>query len=163
MLKRLIWLVVATVFFAFQVAVGTASAIELDRDTRTVTLNDKGETVTLSSKQVQEGKRLFNQACSQCHAGGVTKTDFNVSLGLDDLSNATPRRDNLASLVDYMHNPTTYDGENSIAELHPSTSSADIFPEMRNLSDNDLADIAGYILVQPKILGSQWGGGKAYR
>lgn len=163
MLKRYIWLVVATLFFAFQVAVGSAAAVELDEATRTVTLNENGDTVTLNLKQVKDGKRLFNYACSQCHAGGVTKTDFNVSLGMDDLSGATPRRDNLTALVDYMNHPTTYDGEASIAELHPSTESADIFPEMRNLTDEDLKAIAGFILMQPKIMGEQWGGGKAYR
>jgi len=163
MLKRYICLVVATLFFAFQVAVGSAAAVELDEATRTVTLNETGATVTLSPKEVKDGKRLFNYACAQCHAGGVTKTDFNVSLGMDDLSGATPRRDNLTALVDYMNHPTTYDGETGIAELHPSTESADIFPEMRNLTDEDLKAIAGFILMQPKIQGEQWGGGKAYR
>ena len=62
-----------------------------------------------------------------------------------------------------MKNPTTYDGFTEISELHPSIKSADIFAEMRNLTDDDLYAIAGYILIQPKIMGTQWGGGKAYR
>jgi len=41
--------------------------------------------------------------------------------------------------------------------------SADIFAEMRNLSDDDLYSIAGHILLQPKIIGKQWGGGKGAR
>ena len=65
--------------------------------------------------------------------------------------------------MDYLHNPTTYDGFVEISELHPSTKSADIFPEMRNLSEDDLVDVAGHILMQPTILGEQWGGGKAPR
>ena len=52
--------------------------------------------------------------------------------------------------------------EEEISELHPSTRSADIFTEMRNLTDEDLVAIAGHILLQPKILGSQWGGGNSY-
>lgn len=163
MLKRYIWLVVATVFFTFQVVVGSAAAVELSEDVRTVSLNDKGEQVTLSLKQVAEGKRLFNYACAQCHVGGVTKTDFNISLGPNDLAGATPPRDNIVALVDYMHHPTTYDGETPISELHPSTESADIFATMRNLTEDDLYEIAGHILLQPKILGAQWGGGKAVR
>jgi len=48
------------------------------------------------------------------------------------------------------------------AEVHPSLKSADIFPKMRNLTDKDLTNIAGHILVAPKILGEKWGGGKIY-
>lgn len=163
MLKRYLWLAVATVFFAVQLFVGTAAAVELDDNVRTVPLNPQGDTVVLSLKQVQQGKRLFTDVCAQCHVGGVTKTNPNVELGPDDLALATPPRNNIASLVDYMKKPTTYDGEIEIAELHPSLKSADIFPEMRNLTDDDLYAIAGYILIQPKVLGEQWGGGKAYR
>lgn len=64
--------------------------------------------------------------------------------------------------MDYIKNPTTYDGEYEISELHPSIKSADIFTEMRNLTDDDLKAIAGYILVQPKVIGIKWGGGKIY-
>ena len=72
-------------------------------------------------------------------------------------------RDNVVALVDYMHHPTTYDGETEIAELHPSMDSADIFTEMKNLSEDDMYNIAGHILMQPKIMGEQWGGGKTVR
>lgn len=163
MLKRFIWLAVATVFFAFQMAVGNAAALELDAATRTVTLNDKGEAVTLNLKQVKEGKRLFNYACAKCHTGGVTKTDYNVGLGPKDLAGATPPRNSIAGLVDYLRHPTTYDGETAISEFHPSIESADIYPEMRNLTEDDLYAIAGHILIQPKIVGEQWGGGKSVR
>ncbi|HEY9698501.1 MAG TPA: photosystem II cytochrome c-550 [Trichocoleus sp.] len=162
MFKRYVWLVAVTVFLAFQLFVGGATAAELDTATRTVPLDDKGETVTLSLEQVSEGKRLFNYACGQCHVGGVTKTDPNVGLDPEALALATPRRDNIKSLVDYMNNPTTYDGQDSIAELHPSTQSADIFPKMRNLTNDDLTAIAGHILLQPKVVGEKWGGGKIY-
>jgi len=163
MLKRFIWLAVATIFFAFQLVVTSATALELDASTRTVKLNEQGENLTLSLKQVKEGKRLFNYACAQCHAGGTTKTDFNVGLGTADLAGATPPRDNVIALVDYMQHPTTYDGETDIAEVHPSMESADIFTEMRNLTQDDLTAIAGHILLQPKIVGDKWGGGKSVR
>ena len=61
-----------------------------------------------------------------------------------------------------MKNPTTYDGLESIAEIHPSIKSADIFPKMRSLSEDDLGTIAGHILMQPKIASEKWGGGKIY-
>ncbi len=161
-MKRFILLAVATVFFAFQIAVGSAAAVELSSEVRTVKGNEGGDSIVLSLEQVQQGKRLFNATCSKCHAGGRTKTDPNVGLSTDVLAGATPPRDNIAALVDYMKNPTTYDGEIEIAELHPSLKSADIYPEMRNLTDDELEAIAGHILLQPKILGRGWGGGKVY-
>jgi photosystem II cytochrome c550 len=160
-MKRFILLAVATVFFAFQLAVGNATAVELDPAIRTVKANQAGDTMTLSLKQVKEGKRLFNDTCAQCHGGGRTKTDPNVGLAPDVLAGATPQRDNIAALVDYMKNPTTYDGEIEISELHPSTKSADIYTEMRNLTDDDLEAIAGHILLQPKLI-EGWGMGKAF-
>lgn len=162
MLKRYIWLVMATVFFAFQSFVGHAMAAELSAETRTVPLNDRGDSITLSLKQVKEGKRLFQYACAQCHVGGITKTDPNVGLDPEALSLATPPRNNLDALVDYMKNPTSYDGVESIAEVHPSLKSKDTFPEMRNLTEDDLVAIAGHILLQPKVVGEKWGGGKIY-
>lgn len=161
-MKRFILLAVVTIFFVFQIGVGSVTAVELTSDVRTVKANPAGDTLTLSLEQVQKGKRLFNDTCSQCHGGGRTKTDPNVGLGTDSLSGATPPRDNIAALVDYMKNPTTYDGETEIAELHPSIKSADIYTEMRNLTDEDLEAIAGHILLQPKIIGKMWGGGKVY-
>jgi photosystem II cytochrome c550 len=162
MLKKYFWLAVATLVFTFQMVVGSAFAIELDVETRTVSKNAQGDTIVLTAKQVQEGKRLFNAVCSQCHNGGITKTDPNVGLEPEALALATPPRDNVESLVDYMKNPTTYDGEYSIAEIHPSMKSSDIFPEMRDLTDENLKAIAGHILIQPKIVGERWGGGKIY-
>jgi photosystem II cytochrome c550 len=162
MFKKYIWLIAITLFFAFQSFVGGAIAAELDAATRTVPSNAKGATVVLSAKQVAQGKRMFNYACGQCHVGGVTKTDPNIGLDPETLALASPPRNNVDALVDYMKNPTTYDGLDSIAELHPSTQSADIFPKMRNLTEDDLVAIAGHILLQPKVVGQKWGGGKIY-
>jgi len=144
-------------FLSFQ-----AFAIELDQATRTVQLDNTGKTTVLTLEEVKRGKRLFNASCSQCHTGGITKTNPNVGLDPDSLSLANPPRNNIESLVSYMKNPTTYDGLESIAEIHPSIKSADIFPRMRTLSEEDLYAIAGHILVQPKIASEKWGGGKIY-
>jgi photosystem II cytochrome c550 len=137
-------------------------ANELDENTRTVPLDSSGTTVILTPEQVKRGKRLFNSSCGNCHVGGITKTNPNLGLEPDALSLATPPRDNIDALVDYMKNPTTYDGLESIAELHPSVKSADIFPKMRSLSDEDLFAIGGHILLQPKLSSEKWGGGKIY-
>jgi photosystem II cytochrome c550 len=162
MFRRLIGVVVVTILLTLQMLVGSATALELNEAIRTVPLNDKGDTIVLSLEQVKEGKRLFNFACAQCHAGGVTKTNQNVGLEPEALAGALPNRNNIEGLVDYMKNPTTYDGEREISEIHPSIKSANIFKVMRNLTDDNLKAIAGHILLQPKVVGTKWGGGKIY-
>jgi photosystem II cytochrome c550 len=142
--------------------VQTVNALELDEDTRTVTLDAKGNTVVMTPEQVKRGKRLFNNACAICHVGGLTKTNPNVGLDVEALSLATPPRDNVTSLVAYFKDPMSYDGTDSISEIHPSIKSADIFPKMRSLTDEDLFAIAGHILLQPKVVNEKWGGGKIY-
>jgi photosystem II cytochrome c550 len=142
--------------------IAQVNALELDEDTRTVPLDSKGNNVVLTLEQVKRGKRLFNNACAICHVGGLTKTNPNVGLDPESLSLATPPRDNISSLIDYLKNPTTYDGLDFISELHPSIKSADIFPKMRSLTDEDLFAIGGHILLQPKIVNEKWGGGKIY-
>jgi len=139
-----------------------ANAIELDEATRTVSLDSSRNEVVLTTEQVKRGKRLFNASCGSCHTGGITKTNPNVGLDTEALTLATPTRNSIVGLVDYMKNPTTYDGLESIAEVHPSIISADIFPKMRSLSEEDLFAIAGHILVQPRIISEKWGGGKIY-
>ena len=157
--SQILSLVLVGIFGLF---VTTASAIDLDEATRTVVKDGSGKTVVLTPEQVKRGKRLFNATCGACHVGGVTKTNPNVGLDPEALSLATPRRDNIDSLVDYLKNPTTYDGLESIAEVHPSIKSADIYPRMRSVTDEDLVAMAGHILLQPKILTEKWGGGKTY-
>lgn len=139
-----------------------ANAIDLDEATRTVILDSSGKTTVLSPEQVKRGKRLFNSTCGACHVGGITKTNPNVGLDPEALSLATPRRDNVLALVDFLKNPTSYDGQAYIAETHPSIKSADIYPRMRSLTDDDLYSIAGHVMLQPKIVTEKWGGGKIY-
>ena len=161
MFKKYIWLVVAAVFLVGNLCVGgNAMAAELDETIRTIPLNEQGDTVVLSLEQVSQGRRKFNYACATCHVQGITKTNPNVGLEPEALEGAYPNRNNLEALVDYLNNPTTYDGLIEISELHPSTQSTDIFPKMRSLTDDDLVAISGYILLQPKVMGDMWGAGK---
>jgi len=150
-----------TIFSSFSY-IASSNAIELDPSTLTVPLDNSGKTVVLNPEQVKRGKRLFNSSCASCHTGGITKTNPNVGLDPDSLSLAIPNRTNIAGLIDYMKNPTSYDGLESIVEVHPSIASADIFPKMRSLSEEDLFAIAGHILSQPQIISEKWGGGKIY-
>ena len=162
MLKKYSQLFSVLFFGIFSMSVMTASAIDLDEATRTVVKDGSGKTIVLTPEQVKRGKRLFNATCGACHVGGITKTNPNIGLDPEALSLATPRRDSIDSLVDYLKNPTSYDGLESIAEVHPSIASADIYPRMRSVTDEDLTAMAGHILLQPKILTEKWGGGKTY-
>ena len=162
MLKRLLFAAVAALFLAIQFNIGSVNALELDENIRTVKANDQGEEVVLSLKQVKQGQKVFVDSCSYCHKGGATKTNPNVNLGLTALANAYPARDNIEGIVDYLKHPTTYDGEKDIYEFHPNTTRSDLYPIMRNLTDEDLEAVAGHILIQPEIRGILWGGGKVY-
>ena len=148
--------------FIFTGFADNAFAIDLDEATRTVTVDGSGKTSVLTPEQVKRGKRLFNATCGACHLGGITKTNPNVGLDPEALSLAVPRRDSIEGLIDFLKDPTTYDGTESIAEVHPSIRSADIYPRMRSVTDEDLTAISGHILLQPKIITEKWGGGKIY-
>ncbi len=157
MVKRFIWVAIATVFFIFQFQISSANALELDEGTLTVKLDEAGKSVLLSSKEVTQGQRIFNSSCTKCHLQGKTKTNNNITLGLEDLVGSEPPRDNVLALVDYLKKPTSYDGENDLSEVHPNISRTDLFPEMKNLTEDDLFSIGGYMLVAPK-LDNKWGG-----
>ena len=63
----------------------------------------------------------------------------------------------------YFMEPQDYNGvERSNNEVHPNIINADVFPKMRTLTNQDLFEIAGYILVQTKVGNEKWGGGKIY-
>ena len=162
MLKRLFLTAVATLLFVFQLNISSVNAAELDENIRTVKLNDQGEEIVLSLKQVKQGQRVFVDKCTYCHKAGLTKTNPNVGLGANALANAEPAKDNIAGIVEYLKNPVTYDGETAIYELHPNTTRSDLYPMMRNLTEEDLEAVAGYILIQPELRGTMWGGGKVY-
>jgi len=160
MLKRCIWLVAVALFFVSHLVMGDAVAAELDEAIRTIPLNAEGDNFVLSLEQIARGRRQFNYACGTCHVGGITKTNPTVGLDPDSLAGALPPRDNLDALVAYLKEPTTYDGLTDISQVHPSKKSADIFPKMRSLTEEDLESISGYILLQPRVIGDMWGAGK---
>ena len=152
---------IAFVMLAFQLFTPSAIAADIPIALRTVPLNEKVN-IVLTQKDISKGKKLFSNACATCHLGGATFTNPNVNLSPESLAGANPIRNNVLGLVDFMKNPTTYDGVTEIYDVHPSMKSTDIFPIMRGLSDNDLKLIAGYILYEPKVQGIRWGGGKIY-
>ncbi|GBF79578.1 photosystem II cytochrome c-550 [Aphanothece sacrum] len=156
-MKRFFLVAIATVFFFLQFQLNPANAIVLTEDTLTIPLNESGSKTVFKAEQYTNGNRLFIQECTQCHLQGKTKTNNNVSLGLADLGKAEPPRDNLLALIDYLENPTSYDGEDDYKELHPNVSRPDIYPELRNWTKQDVEDVAGYMLIAPR-LDQRWGG-----
>jgi photosystem II cytochrome c550 len=139
-----------------------ALAAQWDAETLTVPADASGAEVTFTEQEIKTGRKVFNTSCGTCHAGGITETNHNVGLDPETLALATPARNSVEGLVDYLKDPTSYDGEYSIADLHPSMRSRDLYPAMRDLTDEDLRLMSGYILVAPKVLGKEWGGGKIY-
>lgn len=156
MLKKVFLILVAGVVFAWQSFAGSANALSLSNEIRTISLNEDGASVTLSNKEAQLGSKLFIDNCAQCHLQGKTKTNPNVGLSKESLANALPPRDNLLGLVDYIKNPTSYDGEEDISLFHLSTERPDLWPEIRNYTDEDIKAVAGYILIQTNA-DPKWG------
>jgi len=141
---------------------GPAQAAQWTAEQLTVPATADGASVTFSEQEIKAGRKIFNDSCGVCHAGGITKTNHNVGLDPETLALATPARDNVDALVDYMKDPTSYDGEYSIADVHPSIRSSDVFVKMRDLNDEDLRLMAGFIWWPPRCRARSGGGGKIY-
>lgn len=73
-------------------------------------LNAQGETRSFSPQDLSLGKQMFESSCLNCHVGGATLPDPQVSLSLTKLKGANPPRDNINSLVAYLRQPMLYDG-----------------------------------------------------
>lgn len=71
----------------------------------------QGKTHTFTLNDVSQGKRLFEESCINCHVGGATLPDPTTPLSLDALRGATPARDNISNLVEFIRQPMTYDGQ----------------------------------------------------
>ncbi|AFY70658.1 Cytochrome c-550 [Thalassoporum mexicanum PCC 7367] len=159
---RYLLVAIATIFMSWQLFTTNAMAANFTESSARIVKQNDNQSYTLSSDELAIGKKLFNSACANCHVGGITYTNPNVDLNLQTLALATPPRDSIDSLVDYLKNPTTFDGEVEISEIHPSLKSTEIFPMMRGLTDEQLKDISGYILYKGQLEGIKWGGGKIY-
>merc|ERR1719310_32689 len=127
-----------------------------------IPMDAKGTQKPISKEVLIRGRRLFNNTCANCHIGGSTRTNQNVGLSLEELSGAIPNRATVDGIVDYLNNPTTYDGLREISETHPSIKGADVWPKMRSMKNQDLVDMASYILYQNFTIPEKWGGGKQY-
>jgi photosystem II cytochrome c550 len=71
---------------------------------------DAEKTHAFSNLDLSEGKRLFEENCLNCHVGGATLPDPTASLAIEALQQATPPRDTISRLVEFIRQPMTYDG-----------------------------------------------------
>jgi len=160
MRRQIINFITASV--AFLATPRQVRGIGLTEALRTLPYDENGKEMTLTLAEVKRGKLLFNKTCATCHVGGISKTNQNVGLDIASLRSALPRRDNIQSLVAYIKEPKSLDGRDSLALTHPCTKNADLFPKMRTLTEEDLVQISGHILLQAKVGNERWGGGKIY-
>ena len=82
-------------------------------ETVEIQLDNQGNRRQFTPEDFTEGKQLFDSSCINCHAGGFTFLDSEVSLSLEDLHAATPPRDTINSLISYMRYPLSYDGSDT--------------------------------------------------
>ncbi|MDZ8052542.1 MAG: photosystem II cytochrome PsbV2 [Aulosira sp. ZfuVER01] len=73
-------------------------------------VDEQGNTRMFSPLELSVGKQLFETNCINCHVGGATLPDPQVSLSLTTLKGANPPRDRINALVTFMRQPMTYDG-----------------------------------------------------
>ncbi|MBD2504290.1 photosystem II cytochrome PsbV2 [Anabaena azotica] len=89
-------------------------------------VDEKGTKRLFSPQELSQGKKLFERNCINCHVGGATLPDPEVSLSLEKLQAASPRRDLIDHLVAFMRQPMTYDGTQETywcRQLSPSSTS----------------------------------------
>ncbi|MEN9217266.1 MAG: photosystem II cytochrome PsbV2 [Gloeomargarita sp. HHBFW_bins_162] len=109
----------------------------------TLSADARGTEQTFTPQDLSAGKQLFESNCINCHVGGATLPNPRVSLSLADLHGATPPRDNIAALVNFIRQPQNYDGtEDSYTcrELSP-----------KSVSDQEAAQLAAFILQAAKV------------
>lgn len=73
-------------------------------------LDGQGHSIEISPADLSVGKQLFENNCMNCHVGGATLPNPQVSLSLAALKQANPPRDNINNLVAYLRHPMVYDG-----------------------------------------------------
>lgn len=74
---------------------------------------DGSKTAQFSAEDLSAGKQLFETHCLNCHVGGATLPDPTVSLSLKTLAGATPPRDTINGIVEFLREPMTYDGSDA--------------------------------------------------
>jgi photosystem II cytochrome c550 len=72
-------------------------------------LDASGTLASFTTKDLSEGKTLFENNCKNCHLAG-NNVPGGPNLALNTLKGATPPRDNIATLVQFSRKPFNYKG-----------------------------------------------------
>jgi photosystem II cytochrome c550 len=72
-------------------------------------LDSSGKLASFTTRDLNEGKVLFENNCKNCHLAG-NNIPGGPNLALNTLKGATPPRDNLTALVQFSRKPVTYQG-----------------------------------------------------
>lgn len=106
-------------------------------------LDSQGHTRSFSANELTAGKKLFEQNCLTCHVGGATLPNPSVPLSLKALHGATPPRDTISQLVEFVRKPMLYDGSEESYECRE-------VPESW-LSQAEVESLAGFILRAAEV------------
>jgi photosystem II cytochrome c550 len=82
----------------------------LAREPVAIPYDAQGQTQTFTPDDFYQGKELFKEHCIYCHVGGTTLQDPQISLSLDALGGATPPRNNVSAIAEFLRDPMNYDG-----------------------------------------------------
>jgi photosystem II cytochrome c550 len=119
--KLRIFLIFCLIGFNFLITNSPAYAASVDpvirryfgREPVEIKFDTQGTTHQFTPEEFNEGKELFDNSCINCHAGGLNIPYPAVSLSLEKLKAATPPRDSISHLIDYMRYPLSYDGSDT--------------------------------------------------
>ncbi len=181
-MKKAVWMVLAAVAVTVTACsgeqggdVGQASepapaSTASGPDTVALAADAAGTKQNFTKTQVKEGQRLFKANCGKCHVGGQTYGTYNVkevNLSMKALAGATPPRNNLASLISYMEEPTSYDGTEKLYDTgrHPKyVAEGKAAPDNQVIirTKDELNLISAFILKEATY-NKVWGGGKDVR
>ncbi|MDY6784832.1 MAG: photosystem II cytochrome PsbV2 [Cyanobacteriota bacterium] len=120
-LRQMGWLRGASIAIAFclTLTLGATPAIAttdryinrfIAREPVAIPYDAQGQTKTFTPDDFYQGKELFKSHCIYCHVGGTTIQDPRISLSLEALAGATPPRNNVSAIAEFMHDPMNYDG-----------------------------------------------------
>ena len=181
-MKKAVWMVLAAVAVTVTACAGgqggdagkanepASTSTAAEADTVALVADAAGTKQNFTKAQIKEGQRLFKANCGKCHVGGQTYGTYNVkevNLSMKALASATPPRNNIAALVSYMEEPTSYDGTEKLYETgrHPKyIAEGKAAPDNQVIirTKDELNLIAAFILKEATYNNS-WGRGKDVR
>ena len=179
-MKKAVWMVLAAVAVTVTACSGEQggdagkasepAATSVEASAIAVVADATGTKQNFTSAQFKEGQKLIKANCGKCHVGGQTYGTYNVkevNLSMKALSEATPPRSNIASLINYMSEPTSYDGTDKLYDTgrHPKyVEQGKAGPDNQVIvrTKEELNLIAAFILKEATY-NTSWGKGKDVR